>query len=142
MQRRETLGYVVTIAVGALFVVSGLAKSLSFYGFLSSVRAYGLLPEALVVPFSFAVVAAELALGFLLMIDRWALPAAAALAWLVLLFLAAVVIALLQGRSADCGCFPGIGRETLGPWTLLRDSVLFLLLVGIVRWRALRGEGR
>jgi uncharacterized membrane protein YphA (DoxX/SURF4 family) len=142
MERRESVKYLVTIAVGGLFVCSGLLKLFAFREFVAAVDAYAILPEVLVSPFAFGVLLAELALGLLLIIDRFTAPAAALLAWLVLLFLAAMGIASLQGRAIDCGCLPGIGRERLGGWSWLRDALLFFLLVGIVRWRAVRGEDR
>jgi uncharacterized membrane protein YphA (DoxX/SURF4 family) len=120
------------LVLAAVFAVSGWPKLLDPDGTLRSVRAFRLLPEALVPAFGYALPAVELALAALLLVGLVTRPAAAAAAGLLVVFMVGIVAAWARGLSIDCGCFGSTGAAVDDPvpgylLALLRDAALLTL---------------
>lgn len=116
-------------ALLALAVVRKIARPLHFE---DAVRAYALLPEALVRPAVYAVVLAEgLALA-LLATSAWPLGMRVS-AILLAGYAVAMGINLLRGRDHDCGCGELTERQSLHPAYPLRNLALAALAVEAAR---------
>lgn len=117
------------IVVAFVFGWAAIAKIADPAGSVRAVRAYRILPEALVHPVAYALPSFELALAVLLLVGlatRWV----GALAALSLAgFIGAVASAGLRGLRIDCGCFGGGGTVVHTHYLLDigRDSLLLLL---------------
>jgi hypothetical protein len=105
---------VLSTLLGFVLLSAGVAKAIHWETLPAVVRAYGLLPEALVMPLAFSLPTVELLVGGALLahaMHPWAAVAAAAL---FAIFALAMGLALHAGRrNIDCGCFQGGLRQTL-----------------------------
>lgn len=108
---------VVRVAAGVIMIWAGIAKMIDIPAAIRAVRAYRLLPEA-VVPFTGTVLPfIEIALGVFLvagLLTRWS-----AYVYLVMLaaYVAGTVWAWAHGLEIDCGCFGGDGSLAEGTTT-------------------------
>lgn len=115
--------------ISSVFIWSGYTKFAEPETFRESLAAYQLLPGWAVVPLSWFFPAAEVGLAFALLLPVSRTEAGWGLIGLTLVFSSAVLINLLRGRSElDCGCFGGFSQK-IGPETLIRNSVLLVLLI-------------
>lgn len=94
---------------------SGWPKLMDSAGTVRSVRAFQILPEALVPAFGYALPVVELALGVLLLVGLFTRWAAAATALMMAVFLAGIASAWIRGLSIDCGCFGNTGSYVADP---------------------------
>lgn len=134
----DWLGTVVRLGLAAVFLVSGALKVIDPAQTRIAVRAYELLPPALIGPVATTLPLLELALGTLLLagaVSRWVALASAVL---LLVLMGGVAQAWARGLSIDCGCFGGGGQVAQGdtryPQELARDVGTLLLAL----WLAVR----
>jgi uncharacterized membrane protein YphA (DoxX/SURF4 family) len=133
---------VARLAAGAVFAVSGWTKVVDIEATIRSVRAYDLLPEALVRPVGTGLPVLELALAALLLTGLATRLAAGVTALLSLAFLVGVASAWARGLQIECGCF-GNGGFTANPVPgYVRELVLDTVLVGIAAWLLRRPASR
>ncbi|MBW8765375.1 MAG: DoxX family membrane protein [Geodermatophilales bacterium] len=139
------LGTVARLLVGGVFVVAGALKLPDPAAAVRAVRAYRLLPEALVAPVAFGLPAVEIAVGLALLAGVFVRTAAIASAVLLAVFIAAVGSAWARGLQIDCGCFGNGGQVAAGqtayPAEILRDIALLLAALSGPPRRP-RGHGR
>ena len=132
------LGTVARLLVGGVFVVAGALKLPDPAAAVRAVRAYRLLPEALVAPVAFGLPAVEIAVGLALLAGVFVRTAAIASAVLLAVFIAAVGSAWARGLQIDCGCFGNGGQVAAGqtayPAEILRDIALLLAALALARW--------
>jgi len=142
------------LLLGGIFFLSGLTKLGVPAAFTVSIHSYEVpLPDFLVQAMANGLPLIELVLGIWLLIGLFTRFAAAACGGLMVLFLIALVQAMLRGLSPDCGCFAGpngnpLGLQLLrmlgpvgdfltsgkvGAATILRDVVFLALAVHLVR---------
>ncbi|WP_084079080.1 DoxX family protein [Demequina sp. NBRC 110057] len=134
------LSTVVRLAMAGILIAAAVPKMLDIPQSIIAVRAYRLLPEA-IVPFVGTMLPFfELALAVILIVGlftRWA-----AVAWLVMMagFTIGVIWAWSQGLSIDCGCFGGGGDVAEGttnyPLHLLERAGFIVLGVYLAIWPA------
>lgn len=108
------ISLIVRISMGIIMVWAGVAKMLDLPGSVRAVRAYHVLPEAVVPTFGTVLPFAEILLGFVLIAgiaSRWA-----AVGYLALIggFLLGFFWAWHKGYQIDCGCFGGGGELAAG----------------------------
>lgn len=137
---RSRRAWGVTVAVVARFSLAGVwawaawAKLGDPDAAVRAVRAYEILPEALVKPFAWGLPFVELALALLLVLGIGSRVAAWISAGLLVVFMGGIVSVWVRGISIDCGCFGGGGPADVDGWTyaseLLRDS--FFLALSLV----------
>ena len=134
MTRRAWLPWVSTAArltLGAVMLVAGALKIADPVTAAQAVRAYELLPEALVTPVGWGLPFLELAIGLLLIVGFGTRPAGLAAGLFMVVFIAAVSSAWARGLSIDCGCFGGGGTVAAGQTKylqeILRDTGLLVL---------------
>ena len=97
------------VVLGGVLIVAGVLKAADPQASVTAVRAYELLPARLATVVGWGLPFAEIALGALLLAGLGTRAVAVAAAVLLMVFVAAVVSAVLRGLSIDCGCFGGGG---------------------------------
>ena len=126
------------LVLGGVWIVAGILKLPDPAAAERAVRAYRLLPEALVAPVAFGLPALEIAVGVLLVAGAFVRPAAAVSVLLLAAFLAGIGSAWARGLQIDCGCFGGGGEVGAGEAAylpdVLRDTGLVVLAGILMRW--------
>lgn len=126
------------LVLGVVLVVAGALKLPDPAAAERAVRAYRLLPEAMVSPVAFGLPAVEIVVGLLLVVGFAVRAAAVAAVVLLVVFVAAIASAWARGLQIDCGCFGGGGevgaQDTAYLSEALRDSGLLLLAAILIRW--------
>ena len=132
------LSLVVRLGMAAILVAAAIPKVQDIPQSIRAVRAYQLLPEA-VVPFVGTMLPfVELALAAVLLIG--AFTRAASVVWLLMMagFLTGVIWAWATGLTIDCGCFGGGGEveasETNYPMHLMERLGFIALGTYLVIW--------
>lgn len=101
--------------LAGVFVLAGWPKLLDPDGTVRSVRAFQILPEAVVPAFGYALPVVELAIAVLLVIGLFTRAAALAFAGMMVMFLVGIAAAWARGLSIDCGCFGNTGATVVDP---------------------------
>lgn len=126
------------LLVGGVFVVAGLLKLPDPAAAVRAVRAYRLLPEALVSPVAFGLPVVEIAVGLALILGVFVRTAAIVSAVLLVVFISGVGSAWARGLQIDCGCFGNGGQVAAGqtayPWEIARDVGLLIVALALARW--------
>jgi len=142
---RSTVGWVMLagrLLLGGVWIAAGAAKLPDPAGSVRAVRAYQVLPEAIVPVVGFGLPVLEVALGLLLVLGVAVRFGAILSAFLLVAFIAGVSSAWARGLAIDCGCFGGGGAvaadRTRYGIEILRDSALLLVAVALARWPASR----
>ncbi|WP_261575219.1 MauE/DoxX family redox-associated membrane protein [Frankia gtarii] len=135
----RSISTVLRLALGAVWLVAGLLKVNDPDGMLRSVRAFRILPEALVQPVAYSVPFLEIALGVLLIVGLAVRVTALLSALMFAVYIAAIASAAARGLRIDCGCFSSGGDLTADAPThytseLVRDSLL-LVAATLLAWR-------
>ncbi len=126
------------LILGGVFVVAGALKVPDPAAAIRAVRAYHLLPEAIVAPVAFGLPVVEIAVGLALLLGVFTRTAAIATGVLLVAFIAGVASAWGRGLQIDCGCFGDGGvvgaDETAYPQEIARDVALLVLAL-LLTWR-------
>jgi uncharacterized membrane protein YphA (DoxX/SURF4 family) len=126
------------LLIGGVFLVAGALKVPNPAAAVRAVRAYQLLPEALVAPVAFGLPVLEIAVGLALIAGVFVRTAALASAALLAVFIAGIAAAWARGLQIDCGCFgdggPVAAGQTAYPGEIARDAGLLLLALALARW--------
>jgi len=127
------------LVLGVVWLWAGLVKILDPAQSVIAVRAYRLLPEALVRPVAWGLPFLELAVAILLLSGIRTRLAAWLSLGLLAVFVASVASAWARGLSISCGCFGGGGAAPGVHWTtyakeIARDAALMALSAWLV-WR-------
>ncbi len=123
------------LVLAGVWTWAGVAKLGDPDAAVRAVRAYDILPEALVRPFAWGLPFVELALAVLLLLGLATRPAAWASFALLFLFICAIASVWARGLQIDCGCFGGGGRAGADSTRYLRElgrDGLFLCLALLV----------
>jgi uncharacterized membrane protein YphA (DoxX/SURF4 family) len=137
------------LVLAIVFALAGWPKLLDPDGTIHSVRAFRLVPEAIVPVFGYGLPVLELALALLLLVGLLTRPAAAVTGVLLLLFMVGIAAAWGRGLSIECGCFGASSGPVVDPvrgyaLDLVRDAGLLLLAAWLVVFPASRlsADGR
>jgi uncharacterized membrane protein YphA (DoxX/SURF4 family) len=127
------------VVVGGVWVVAGALKLSDPAANVRSVRAYQLLPEAVVPSVGHALPALEIVVGGALLLGLLTRVTASVSALMLAAFVIGIASAWARGLSIECGCFGGGGSPAANaaakyPWDIARDVGLLLLSVWLV-WR-------
>jgi uncharacterized membrane protein YphA (DoxX/SURF4 family) len=126
------------LLVGGVFVVAGAVKLPDPAAAERAVRAYRLLPEAVVPAAAFGLPVVEIAVGLALLAGVWVRTSALLASLLLAVYVAAIASVWARGLSIDCGCFGSGGQVAAGqteyPLDLLRDAGLLLAALALARW--------
>lgn len=129
-------GLVARLGVGSVWIVAGALKLGDPAASVRAVRAYQLLPEAIVPTVGHALPAVEIAVGSCLVVGLLTRGASVVSVLMFAAFVFGISWAWAKGLSIECGCFGGGGFDKDAsddyPWEILRDVGLVLLSVGLV----------
>jgi len=138
----RALSLVCRLLFAAAFVLAGIGKMLDAAGFATVIFNYQILPAKMIYAVALIMPAVELLGGLALFCNVLVRGTLVALNALMIVFLAAMGLAMARGLDVTCGCFGGAG-QTVSKETLARDAAL--LVVGLIAaWgafaKARRGE--
>jgi len=122
---------IIRIALAAVFIWSGVSKLFNLSSFALIMEAYGVVPDAWVMPVATTLPAIELVAGLALLADlRGSL---AVVGGLLALFMVVLGYGIRLGLDVDCGCFGPEDPET-GAYHGLRPALYrdFLMGAGVV----------
>lgn len=127
---------------GGIYLWFGLAKIIDVDLTIRSVRAYQILPEAIVPAFGTALPVVEMALGVLLVAGLVTRAAALATGLLSLAFFLAICSAWVRGLSIECGCFGNSGYTADPVPGYVRELVINALIIAACWWLIRRPASR
>lgn len=125
------------LAIGLIFIWSGIAKLVDPQSFALIIQAYGLIPQAVILPAAVSLAFLEVLAGAGLIFEQ---PYMLALITaLLFLFMLVLGYGLWLGLDVDCGCFgpgdpEGLAYHGLRP-ALYRDLVLLAGIGYLYFWR-------
>jgi uncharacterized membrane protein YphA (DoxX/SURF4 family) len=128
---QQWIGLVARLVTGGVWIVAGALKLPDPAGSVRAVRAYDLLPEAVVPTIGYLLPICEVILGACLVLGVMTRVSGILSSLLFLAFIAGIASAWARGLSIECGCFGG-GGGTLEdyasdyPWEIARDVGLLL----------------
>ena len=133
------LSTVSRLFLAGVWIWAGWPKITDLEGTVRSVRAFQLVPEAVIRPFAYGLPALELGLALLLLLGLGTRLAAVVTAGLMVMFMFGIAMAWARGLSIDCGCFGNTGATVADPVPgYIRDLFRDLLFLGaavlLVRW--------
>jgi uncharacterized membrane protein YphA (DoxX/SURF4 family) len=128
----ESLGwrYGFRLLLGVLFIWAALAKIADLPGFAGQVHNFRILPLALENLFAMILPWVELVAGVALVLNLAPRAGVQLLAGFLVIFLIAIVSAIIRNLDIECGCFGTKDAGTTGWITLARD-VAFLALAAL-----------
>lgn len=122
------------LVLGVVMLVAGALKVTEPETAAQAVRAYELLPSALVQPAGWGLPFLEIAIGLLLIVGFGVRAAAVAAGVFMVVFIAAVASAWARGLAIDCGCFGGGGQVAPGDTKYLQEILRDLGLLLLAAW--------
>lgn len=133
---KQWFGMVARLVTGGVWVVAGALKLPDPASSVRAVRAYDLLPEAVVPTVGHLLPAVEIAVGLCLVLGLLTRPMAVVSSVLYVAFIIAIASAWARGLRIDCGCFGGGGFDADAaskyPGEIARDVGLLLLSLWLV----------
>ncbi|MFC6153590.1 DoxX family protein [Nocardioides yefusunii] len=130
------IGTALRLVTGGVWLVAGGAKLGDLDGSVRAVRAYELLPEAVVPVVGSALPVLEVAVGLMLVLGVLVRANALLSAVLFAAFVVGIASAWGRGLEIDCGCFGGGGVEegasSKYPWEIARDLALLAMSIWLV----------
>jgi uncharacterized membrane protein YphA (DoxX/SURF4 family) len=124
--------------VGGVWIVAGALKLPDPAASVRAVRAYDLLPEAVVPTLGHLLPVVEVVIGAGLVLGLLTRAAAALSALLFVAFIVGIGSAWARGLQIECGCFGGggyqAGASSQYPWEIARDVGLLALSL-LLTWR-------
>jgi uncharacterized membrane protein YphA (DoxX/SURF4 family) len=130
------LGTVARLVVGGVWLVAGALKLPDPAESVRAVRAYRLLPEAVVPTIGHGLPILEILVGLCLVLGLLTRGAAVVSSLLLVAFIVGISSAWARGISIECGCFGGGGGSVNAtqtyPWDIARDAGLLLASLYLV----------
>lgn len=131
-------GLVARLVVGGVWILAGALKLPDPAASVRAVRAYDLLPEAIVPAVGHVLPIVEIVVGGCLVLGVLVRGMSVVSALLFAAFIIGIASAWARGLQIDCGCFGGGGfKEGVTdeyPWEIARDAALLLASAALV-WR-------
>ena len=132
------VSFAARLLVGGVWIVAGLLKLPDPAASVRAVRAYQLLPEAVVPLVGYALPVVEVVVGVALVSGLLVRFAAVLSGVLFVAFIVGISAAWARGLQIDCGCFGAGGYAADAtekyPWEIARDLGLLLASAWLV-WR-------
>jgi uncharacterized membrane protein YphA (DoxX/SURF4 family) len=130
----QAFSVVLRVIVGLVFCLSGLLKLLNQDQFVEALNTYGFFSAGVIDLASLTVPHVEVLLGILYTFGIRAKMVSWVLVIGLVIFTSVGAATLIQGRLADCGCFPIAGvKEPIGIGYFIKNGTLALscLLTGL-----------
>ncbi|CAN5470291.1 DoxX family membrane protein [soil metagenome] len=123
--------FVTKIAVGSIFIFTGVSKLLDLQAFSDNIVTFDLAPYIFTNLIALTLPVLEVIFGGMLLFGKQDRVAALGIACLAALFFVAFSQAALRGLNVDCGCF-GAGNTHSDVWLgLFRALVILLVAAGL-----------
>ncbi|MGN0065777.1 MAG: DoxX family protein [Nocardioides sp.] len=133
---KDWIGLVARLVTGGVWLVAGALKLPDPESSVRAVRAYELLPEAVVPAVGYGLPVVEVIVGLCLLLGLWTRPMAVVSSLLFVAFIIGISAAWARGLQIDCGCFGGGGYDADAtskyPWEIARDVGLLALSLWLV----------
>ena len=127
---------VIRIIVGGIFIYSALTKITDLGYFAKSLYNYRILPEVTLNLFALLIPWLELIIGLLIVLGIFVRESALLGGILMIVFIAAISIAIVRGLDIECGCFGTKDGSRVGLMRIIED---LLILLGFI-WLAAFGS--
>lgn len=132
----DWIGLVARLVTGGVWIVAGAIKLPYPADSVRAVRAYDLLPEAIVPAVGHLLPIVEVVIGAMLVLGVLTRFAAVVSSVLFVAFIIGISAAWARGLQIDCGCFGGGGYDADAaskyPWEIARDVGLLALSAWLV----------
>lgn len=125
--------HVVRATIGSLFAFAGLLKAFDVRSFFITIQQLDILPAIAILPASFIIITCEVCFGLALIFGYQTRIAAGLIGALLLSFITVMLISLIHGNDVNCGCFGSAGSEQIGTGLILRDLVLFIACLWLIK---------
>jgi uncharacterized membrane protein YphA (DoxX/SURF4 family) len=125
---------VVRLGLAFVWLSYGYHKALNPDATVVAVRAYRILPEALVRPFAYALPFVEIVLGLLILVGFAIRFSGIISSLLIVMFMIGIISVWARGYTISCGCNGGGGDATTSdyPLELLRDAGYLVMSLWLV----------
>jgi uncharacterized membrane protein YphA (DoxX/SURF4 family) len=131
-------GLLARLIVGGVWIAAGWLKIPDPAESVRAVRAYQILPEAVVPTVGYGLPILELLIGAMLILGLATRVTATISAVLLVAFIVGIASAWARGLQIECGCFGGGGTiadaTSKYPWEIARDVGLLVLSGALVLW--------
>jgi putative oxidoreductase len=125
--RHPYVALIFRLALAAVFLWAGFAKAWNPQEFGLEIARYRMVPHHLINALAIMLPWIEIVAGLLLVVGLWVRAAALLCTGMMVMFVAAIVVALQRGLDISCGCFGGGDQAArLSQATLWRDLLWFL----------------
>ena len=124
------------LAVGAMFIISGLHKIRLPFQFLSDIYHYEIVGPRLSLLIALLLPWAELIVGICLLGGIFISAAFLVSACLGLVFSTAIAYAMIRGLNISCGCFGAGSAPQVGASTLIRSVTICIVSLLACVWTA------
>lgn len=114
--------------LGVVFLYGGIPKLFQINDFAENIGAFGIVPDAILLPVALVIVMLEVVVGFGLLARKMMAQHLAGA--MLAVFIGVLSYGIWLGLDIDCGCFAGEGNEH-GSFSSLKHALirdLFLLL--------------
>jgi putative oxidoreductase len=122
--------------LAGIFIYASLHKIIFPAEFADNIAAYLLVPYWLVNPLAVFMPWLELVSGLFLLAGVRVRAACVLICGMLVMFIGAIISALIQDTPIGCGCFQSIG-DAISWWTVLRDAVWLGMGVHVYRFDSL-----
>ncbi len=113
--------------IGGVFLFAAMFKATDMLSFFAGIERYGILPIDVIPSFAVTIVFIEATFGIALMVGFYTRLSAVVLSGMLIAFIVALSIAVLEGKEIDCGCF-GASTHASPIETIIRDVFLLIAL--------------
>ena len=138
----DWIGTAARVGLAVVWGWAGFAKVGDPEAAAQAVRAYRLLPEALVKPFGYGLPFLEMGLALLLLVGLGTRIAAVISGVLLLVYIGSIASVWARGISIDCGCFGGGGAVSASKTAYLQETCRDIGLLLVACWLIRRPRSR
>jgi peroxiredoxin/uncharacterized membrane protein YphA (DoxX/SURF4 family) len=128
---------ILRLFLAGIFGLAGVAKLFDQRGAAKAAADFGV-PAGLAKAAAFVLSAAEIVISVLLLTTATSWVGAVAALALLLIFIAGMVMQLIQGKNADCHCFGQLHSEPVSVKSLIRNALFSIPAIILV----VQGSGR
>ncbi len=120
------------VCLAGVFIYAAVEKISAPAEFAITIENYRLVPSVFSNTIAVFLPWIELWCGILLLLGIWQRGSAALLAGMSLVFIAALLSAMIRGLEIDCGCF-GLG-DRISIYRILEDLILLLMALFLIKF--------
>jgi uncharacterized membrane protein YphA (DoxX/SURF4 family) len=131
--KRKEIIFILRVALGIIFILASIHKVQHPEQLAIIVRTYDIIPISLSNLFALFLAWSELIAGIFLVLGIFSKESATVVAFLLIMFIAAITITLVRGLVIDCGCFDEKGDPVDTP-LLVRNTLLVIVACMVIRF--------